>query len=277
MKTIAFLNQKGGVGKTSCCYHLAGALAESGRRVLLVDNDPQASLSGRAVPGEDLGRLDPFDTLAAIYAGDARPTAAFIRPVWPGVDLIPGSRVLYEANPADPWDQDVAQQLRLANALAEVCGYDLCLIDCPPNLLALSWAALLASDAFVVPLQPEDFGAMGAPEVLAFAEQARATNPRLRLAGLLLTMKVARGSLHKVLEDQLRQTYPGEVFEATVPRSLAYASAVTGRVPITKWDRTGNASVAIRAVAGELLDRVGLAADANAEAKRAAKAGKGVA
>ena len=160
MPVITLLNQKGGVGKTSTTHHLAGTLAAEGRRILLLDNDPQASLSqGFWGPVATAG-LDPAATIAAIYAGLDPFPEQVIRPAGiAGIDLIPGSKRATDFNVPRPFEVPAEAQACLRAFLADVRDrYDLVLIDCPPNLHLCSWAALVASDHLIVPLQPEDYG-----------------------------------------------------------------------------------------------------------------------
>src|SRR5215471_16579910 len=129
------LNQKGGVGKTSTCYHLGGTLAQLGRRVLLVDNDPQASLTQGFLGPQATRQLEPAETIAAAYAQEAIPDQV-IRPAGvAGVDLLAGSRHAASYNVPDAHDADWSTQTALREFIADVGSrYDVVLIDCPPNL-----------------------------------------------------------------------------------------------------------------------------------------------
>jgi chromosome partitioning protein len=258
VKTIAFLNQKGGVGKTSCCHHLAGALSRAGRTVLLVDADPQASLTRGLLGPDEADALDPAGTIAAIFAADPRPASAFVRAAgWPGIDLVPGHAALAEANVFLPWEQSRADQGRLAAALPEAGGHDFCLIDCPPNLQGCSWAALAAADGYAVPLQPEDYGAQGVRVVLDFAIQARAAiNPRLALLGLIVTMSDRRRSLHRLFEHRLRDVHGPAVLGPVLSNLVAFPEAITRRRPVAYHEPLGRAAAEAAAVAAELVERV---------------------
>src|SRR5262249_41875921 len=153
---ITLLNQKGGVGKTSTTYHLAGTLARDGRRVLALDVDPQASLT-QGFFGPDFMRALPRDASIAALFGDGLPPAAdqLIRPTdFAGVAIVPGSGHLTRHNVPEPQACDLDQQRALCDFVAEVRDrFDVILFDCPPNLHLCSWAALVASDHLVVPLQ----------------------------------------------------------------------------------------------------------------------------
>jgi chromosome partitioning protein len=256
---VTLLNQKGGVGKSSACHHLAGTLAASGRRVLLVDTDPQASLTqGLWGPAATRG-LDPSTTVAAVLAGDEPWPEAVVRPTGlDGIDLVPGSRAANALNVPDPHTADAETQGRLRDFLAGLAGgYDLCLIDCPPNLCACSWAALVASDGLVVPLQPEDYGAQGIIDVQESIALVRAAaNPGLRLLGFLITMWEPRKSLHQMYDARLRGLYGADVFDARVPRAADFPEAIAQRLPVAAYKPRGAAAKAIKAVADELLARL---------------------
>jgi chromosome partitioning protein len=259
MPVVTLLNQKGGVGKTSTTHHLAGTLASGGRRILLVDNDPQASLSqGFWGPVATAG-LDPDTTIAALYAGLDPFPQQVIKPTGiAGIDLIPGSKRATDFNVPRPQDSSRASQACLRTFLAEVeRNYDLVLIDCPPNLHLCSWAALVASDYLVVPLQPEDYGAQGLGPVQESVDLvANGPNPSLRLLGFLLTMHNARLAIHKLYEALLREQYGRAVFETRVPYAADFKEAIAQRKPIALYKPRGASAKAIKALADELLARL---------------------
>jgi chromosome partitioning protein len=265
MPVITMLNQKGGVGKTSTCYHLAGVLAQQGRRVLLVDNDPQASLTQGFWGPEGMLALRPEATIAAVYDPDVNPFPdQVIRPSgFVGIDLLPGSERATRHNVPEPERLDPLDQACLRDFLGDLRGaYDLILIDCPPNLHLCSWAALVASDAIIVPLQPEDFGAQGlGPVQDSIARVAAGPNPGLALLGYLIMMFNARRSVHKVFDDGLREQYGGEVFETRVPDLNDYAEAVTRRQPVSYFKPRGAAAKTMKLLADEVLARIDSRAD----------------
>ncbi len=230
MQTVAFLNQKGGVGKSSCTHHLGGAFAQQGRRVLLVDADPQSSLTQGLLGPEALHSFDPGVTIAAVLNGfDPFPTEVVHPSGVRGVDLMPGSRAADDANVLHPWEQDIETQSRLARTLAELAPrYDMALIDCPPTFHGCSWSALVASDALVVPLQPEDYGAQGITAVQDCLEEVRAPflTSGLRLKGYLVTMYNARLTIHKMYVERLREIYGLDVFETKVPYATDFKEAI---------------------------------------------------
>jgi chromosome partitioning protein len=265
MKVISLLNQKGGVGKTSTCHHLAGAFSRLGLRTLLVDNDPQASLT-QGLFGPDMTRaMPPSETIADLYRGDAGFPEALIMPTHvPGVHLLPGSKATADWNYPRPKEAAINRQLCLREFLEEVRPsgrFDVALIDCPPNLALCSWAALLASDGLVVPLMPEDYASQGIADVLESLEAAQAVElkPTPELVGLLLTRVEPRKTIHKFLEERIRNTYEARVFEQRVPAGAAFAEAISHRMPVEQYRPKSAAAVATRLVALEFLKRAGIA------------------
>lgn len=254
MRTIAFVNQKGGVAKTSTCFHLAAPLADAGLRVLLVDNDPQSSLTQGFLGPAAAGKIDPAATVAALYEPDAEPDpAAVLLPVLPGVSLLPGAVGVDLHNTPDRslWPDREWNMRRFLGEAAS--NHDICLIDCPPNLLLCSWAALLASDAAVVPLQAEDFGSQGlAPVARAVADAAR-RNPGLRLGGYLLTMYDKRLAVHQTYEGMLRERYGDLVLRSAIPRAKDFVEAVASRKPVGRYKPKSAAAKAVKALADEIV------------------------
>jgi chromosome partitioning protein len=275
---VAFLNRKGGVGKTSCCHHLAGCYAKAGRRVLLVDADPQASLTHGFWGPRRTETLAKEETLASLFEDDLDPTPErlIFQTTVEGVSLLPSSAHLDACNL--PVSRDEAPlQLALRDFLDEVRGaFDVILIDCPPNLYLCSWNALLAADFVVVPFQPEDYGSQGVSAIQVAILKARdRLNPRLRLLGYLLTMVQNRLGLHAAFERQLRQLYGTDVFETRIPRAKDFAEAVSARVPITTWRPQSTGARAISDLAAEIERRVAAFALGGWPGRIAADAGRG--
>ena len=262
MPVVALLNQKGGVGKTSCTHHLAGTLAQMGRRVLLLDADPQSSLTQGWWGPVATRQLDPEATIAAVLRGDRPHPDLVIHPTGlAGVDLVPGSRAAASFNTPDPHLAGPEAQAAIRAFLEEAAGgYDLVLIDCPPNLHLCSFAALAASDFVLVPLQPEDYGAQGIADVLDSLERVREAGYPVALLGYLITMCAARRTLHQLYEEQLRALYGAAVFAARIPESAEFPEAISRRQAIAQYKPRGAAAKAVRALADELLDRIAAAA-----------------
>jgi chromosome partitioning protein len=246
-----------------------------GRRVLLIDNDPQASLT-QGFWGPDATRaVAPGASVAALYDPDfgAIPEA-LIRPTGiDGVSIVPGSVHLtpFNMTPPELWHASEGGMREFLGEAAD--AFDLVLIDCPPNLHLCSWAALSASDAVVVPLQAEDYGAQGLGPVRESVGAVRAkTNPGLRLLGYLLTMFDKRLAIHLAYEGHLRALYGPDVFAAPIPLAKDFKEAVAARQPISHYKPKSAAAKATKAVADELLARVEAAGSAgdSAEGRRVA-------
>lgn len=259
MPVITLLNQKGGVGKTSLTHHLAGSYGLSGRRVLLIDNDPQASLSQGLLGPATTRKLDPANTLTAIYRGEDPFPEQVIRPSGiANVDLLPGGRAVNAFNRPEPQTEPYELQTVLRTFLEPLATrYDLILIDCPPNLCLCSWTALTASDYLVVPLQAEDYGAQGIVDVQESVAMVQAsTNPELRLLGYVLMMFNARKTIHRAYETRLRELYGAEVFQTAIPHAADFPEAIAYRKPVQEHKPKGAAARAVRALAEELDGRI---------------------
>jgi chromosome partitioning protein len=257
--TLCLLNQKGGVGKTSTCYHLAGTLARLGRRVLLVDNDPQASLTQGFFGPEGMRAIPAVQSVAAAYDPDEEPIASSLIQAagLEGISIIPGSPTLAEFNMLPPaqWGRSLEG---LKSVISEVADdYDLVLIDNPPNLHLLAAASMVASNAIVIPLQAEDFGAQGlGPVRAAISAVQSGANPEIRLAGYLVTMFDKRLGIHLAYEAKLREMYGSDVFACVFPRAKDFVEAVSARLPISHYRPKSAAAKATKAVADELIERL---------------------
>ncbi len=258
-RIVSFVNRKGGVGKTSTVHHLAGPLSRKGLRVLLVDADPQSSLTQGLLGPEALRGLGPHETIAALFdTAGGPPPSELVRPAGlPGVDLLAGSERMFDHNLPRPWEAGPLQ-FALRDTLADLdTAYDLVLVDCPPHIQLVAWAALVASHGIVVPLQAEDYGAQGLVSILDIIEQVRvAANPDLALVGFLVTMFNKALSVHVTYESNLRALYGEDTFAATVPLAKDFKEAVTLRKTVSAYKPRSAAARAINTLADELLERL---------------------
>jgi chromosome partitioning protein len=265
---VAMLNRKGGCGKTSTCHHLAGCFARDGRRVLLVDMDPQASLTQGFFGPQVTELLPKGRTVAALFddAHDPDPEDLVLPTGLDRIEIVAGSNLLDDHNVPRPQETG-ERQLALRRFLTEAArGRDVVLIDCPPNLHLCSWSALLAADFVVVPLQAEDYGAQGIVYIQkAFDLALGRHNPRLRLLGYLLTMFNKGLGIHTAYERQLRSLYGAQVFQARVPLAKDFKEAVAARLPVTAYKPRSAAAKAVQVVADELSERAATAAGRPAE------------
>jgi chromosome partitioning protein len=259
MPIISATALKGGVGKTTLIHHAAGALALAGRRVLCVDNDPQASLSSGIFGPAAVEQMDPSSTVAALYAGlDPLPEQVIRASGLENIDVIAGSMAAARYNLPEPFAAPIEVQTCLRSFLAEVRDlYDVILIDNPPNLQAASWSALVASDYLVVPVVPEDYGSMSLSPVLESVRLVTSgPNPAVAMLGLLLTMVQPRLGVHVAYERILREIHGEGVFAARVPLAADIKEAISQRRPVTHYKPRGASAKVFKALAGEILARV---------------------
>ncbi len=246
---LAIANQKGGVGKTTTAINLGAGLGALERRVLLVDCDPQSNatrgLGAQAVPPH----------LYQALTGEA-PIAEAIRfSGFPNLDLVPAHRDLVGVEVEFVGESDWEKKLK--RILAEVVGrYDTILLDCPPSLGHLTVAALTAADGILVPLQCEYFALEGISELLATVRRIQAgLNPRLVIAGILLTMYDDRTNLSKDVAEEIRSHFPEAVYDTVVPRNIRLAEAPSHGQPIFQYDIKSRGAEAYLALAREVLRR----------------------
>lgn len=259
MAIITLLNQKGGVGKSTTTFHLGGALAKLGQRVLLVDNDPQGSLT-QGFLGRDVHRsTSPRKTLAAVYAGIPIAPEDLVGALpFAGLSLIPNAGDSAAFNYPSPHERPWEEQTALTDALGALTPrYDVILIDCPPNLGLATWAALAASDGLIIPVQPEDFGIQGLDDVLESINLVRATiNPRLATVGILVSMFGSRKSVHTAFDELLRATYGETMFLTRIPYTIDLPEATMKHTPISWLKPRSAAAKALTALAGEVTVRL---------------------
>jgi chromosome partitioning protein len=253
---IALVNQKGGCGKSSTCFHLAGAMAAAGRRVLLVDADPQGSLSQAFFGSHFVETLEAGQTLAAAFTTTCFVNAAelTLRTPIEGISIIPANHHLARFNTPEPENLGLGQ-FAIDALLSKQLDADELLIDCPPNLYACTWNALLAADRVVIPVPPEDFGTQGLRAVQQAIEAGRGLNPRLGLLGHLVTRYDGRMLVHRAYDQKLRSLYGDAVLDAIVPEASAFKVALACRTPVTHFSPRSKATLAITALRDEVATR----------------------
>ena len=246
-RIYAFANQKGGVGKTTTAINLAACLAEAGERALVVDLDPQANAtSGLGMRANGTSTYDLLD--GAPLADLAKPTR------FENLFLVP-SRPELAGAAVELSHRDDGERY-LAEALAHPDGFDFVLLDCPPSLGPLTVNALAASDRVVVPVQTEYYALEGLAQLVQSINLVKARlNPKLEIAGVLLTMADSRTRLSADVEAEVRRHFGDLVFAAVVPRSVRVAEAPSHGLPVTHYDRRSRGAEAYWKVAMELVER----------------------
>jgi chromosome partitioning protein len=250
-RVLAVVNQKGGVGKTTTTVNLAAALAQAGRRVLLVDVDPQ----GNATMGSGIDKRTLARTVYHALLGLGELSSIRVRAERAGYDLVPANREL--AGAEVELVELPSRETRLKAALERVTAdYDYILIDCPPSLSLLTVNALAAAHRVLVPMQCEYYALEGLSDLVGTIKRVRANlNPALDIAGLLRTMYDPRNTLSQQVSRELEAHFGDKVFRTLVPRNVRLAEAPSYGVPAVLWDPSSKGAQAYMALAGEVLER----------------------
>ena len=247
VKTIAISNQKGGVGKTTTAVNLAAVLAEQGKRVLLVDLDPQANASTHVGI-----RIEKHSPAAALLMG-VSPASAVVRRSEFGFDVIAGNKNTRAAESHLTVAHEDA--VRLREQLREDPAWDVVLLDCPPSLGFILHAALLAADGVVVPMLLEALSLEGLSDLLGTIDKLRAQNHDLKLSAIFATKSDERTVLARDVLASLRQHCGDVVLKTTIRRNVALAAAPSAEQPITVYAPTSAGAEDYRALAKELTKR----------------------
>ena len=248
---IACTNQKGGVGKTTTVVNLASYLARTGRRVLVVDLDPQAN----ATSGLGLASVPVERSIHPVLVDGGDAQDRVVPAATEGLSIIPSSRDLAGAEvelvPVEGRERRLARALRPLTA-----SYDTLLLDCPPSLGLLTVNALTAADSVLIPIQCEYYALEGLSQLLKNIELIRGhLNPGLHVSTILLTMYDGRTRLSSQVADEVRTHFPDQVLRTTVPRSVRVSEAPSFGETVMTYDPTSSGALSYLEAAGELADR----------------------
>jgi chromosome partitioning protein len=252
-EVIACANQNGGVGKTTTVVNLASYLARSGRRVLILDLDPQ----GNATSGVGLGSREVDRSIYPVLVGNGSLQDLIIAAAIEGLSIIPSSRDLAGAEvELVPMS---GRERRLARALTPVKDdFDYILLDCPPSLGLLTVNALTAADSVLIPIQCEYYALEGLGQLLSTVDLVRAhLNPPLTVKGVVLTMYDARTILSSDVSAEVRRHLGDRVYETQIPRSVRLAEAPSYGRPISEYSPASRGALAYAALAAEVMARDG--------------------
>jgi chromosome partitioning protein len=249
-RILAVANQKGGVGKTTTSINLAASLAVAGRRVLLIDLDPQ----GNATMGSGVDKRLATATVYQVLLG-TRSLADVRVKATANYDLVPANREL--AGAEVELIELPERERRLRDAVRQIQDeYDFVLIDCPPALNLLTVNGLCAAQAVMIPMQCEYYALEGLSDLVQTIKKVRVNlNPGLEIEGLLRTMYDPRNTLAQQVSDQLQQHFGEKVYRTIIPRNIRLAEAPSHGMPALSLDRQSKGALAYLALAGEMLSR----------------------
>ena len=251
-RIVAVANQKGGVGKTTTAINVATSLALAGKRVLLVDVDPQGNLtSGVGLKGQRA----PGGTAYEALVSDAAPSTFVMATTVAQLSIIPADRNLTGAEIEMVSLPD--REARLKRVLDPLRGeFDEIFIDCPPSLGLLTLNALVAADAVLIPLHCEYFALEGLADLVGTMRRVRGgLNPDLDIEGVLLTMYDDRTNLGQLVARDVREFFKEKVFNTIIPRNVRLGEAPSHGIPCVLYDARSRGAAAYVALANEMLAR----------------------
>ena len=237
-KIISVINQKGGVGKTTTVINLAAGLAMKGKKILVIDLDPQ----GNATTGLGLSNTEnPELTIYSVLNGNKKISEVIQSTKFENLNLVTSNVDLSGLEVETAGDSRRAFKLKdeLASILNDSgTSYDYILIDCPPSLSLLTIMALVASNELVVPLQTEFFALEGLTQLMKTIERIKSNlNPSLIIRGILLTMYDKRNKLSSEVEKEAREYFKEKVYQTVVPRNVRLSEAPSHGVPVLIYDK----------------------------------------
>ena len=250
-KIIAFANQKGGVGKTTTCINLSAYMAIMGKKVLILDMDPQ----GNATSGVGIEKNPKVKTIYNVIDGECSVKEAILPTHIKNLDIIPATVDLAGA------EIDLVQMSSREKIVKNILGrilddYDYITIDCPPSLGLLTVNALTASHSIVIPIQCEFFALEGLSQLMNTVRLIRQhLNPTLNVEGVVLTMKDNRSNLIAEVSGEIVKFFGKKVFETYIPRNIRLAEAPSHGEPIVTYDFSSKGADAYLRLAEELLER----------------------
>ncbi len=251
-KIIAIVNQKGGVGKTTTAVNLTAAVGAHGKKVLLVDIDPQGNAtSGLGINKRDV-RLSSYDNII-----NSTPAAqTIIHSPFKNVDVIPSTMDLAGAE-LELVDVE-RREAKLRTCLALVKSqYDFIFLDCPPSLGLITLNGLCAADTLLVPIQCEYYALEGLSQLISTVRNIkRLYNPLIDIEGVLLTMYDGRLNLTQQVVDEVKKFFPRKVFNTVIPRTVRLSEAPSFGQPVMYYDKNSKGTIAYDNLATELINKI---------------------
>ncbi len=246
---ISVLNQKGGVGKTTTAINLAAYLAKEGRKVLIIDADPQ----GNATSGVGIESTKLPATLSDVMLAPDRTKQSLIKTRTKYLDLVATDSGL--ASTELELAAKNEREFALKRVVEQIEGYDYILIDCPPSLGLLTVNALVASDLVLIPVQAEYYALEGLSQLLQVMQKVRrGLNPDLELLGVVMTMFDRRTSLATQVYNEVKRHFPDKLMETIIPRNIRLAEAPSFGRPVSEHDRWSKGARAYKKLAKEVIE-----------------------
>jgi chromosome partitioning protein len=260
MKILAITNQKGGVGKTTTSVNLAASLASLGKRVLLIDLDPQ----GNASTGSGVDKSTLKHSIYHVLIGEKNLQEVIIKNEKNGFDIAPSNREL--AGAEVELVNEISRENRLKSAIAELtgeheeaehhCEYDYILLDCPPALNLVTVNALTAANTVMIPMQCEYYALEGLSDLVNTIKKVRAhLNKNLEIEGLLRTLFDTRNMLANQVSEQLISHFGDKVYKTIIPRNIRLAEAPSYGLPVLAYDKASKGAAAYMELATEILEK----------------------
>ena len=250
-KIVSFSNRKGGVGKTATCVNMAAYIAASGKRVLLIDMDPQ----GNATTGMGFSKSTLKKSVYNVLIDDEKASDNILKTELEGMDILPSNIDLAGAEVELVYKR--SREKVLKNALAEIRdNYDYIFIDCPPSLGLLTINALAAADSVIIPIQSEYYALEGLSQLMnSITLVKQHLNPALNVDGVVLTMYDSRSLISKQIAEEIRKFFTKRLFEIVVPRNVRLVEASSYGKPIMMHDPKCTGARAYKALTEEYLTR----------------------
>lgn len=252
VKIIAFSNQKGGVGKTTTVLNVADYVARSGKKVLMIDIDPQGNLTS----GYGIAKNRIENSLYDLMTGSAKFEEVVLPTGYENLDILPCNMDLAGLEVELVSVPNRAKVL--SNALkGKIDGYDFVMIDCPPSLGVLTLNALCACDGVIVPIQSEFFALEGLSQLMNTIKLVKERiNPKIKVEGVILTMYDGRSLMAKQVSDEIKKYFGTKVFEVPAPRNIKLCESPSFGVPISQHAPKSRGGVAYQQIAEEFLRRM---------------------
>ncbi len=249
-KIIAVTNQKGGVGKTTTAVNTAAGIAKLGKKVLLIDIDPQ----GNATSGVGVDKRSVEYSSYSVMVDDVKAEDAIVHTKFDNLDLIPSGIELAAAE-IELVEAD-RRESKLKNALALIkSSYDYIFIDCPPSLGLITTNAFCAADTLLVPIQPEYYALEGLSQLMGTVRKIkRRYNQYLDIEGVLLTMYDGRLNLTQQVVEEVKRFFPRKVFSAVIPRGVRLSEAPSFGMPIMYFDKSCKGAVSYMDLCEEIIE-----------------------